>query len=167
MKPRVLAGAQGFDENLRHFVDRDHAAVLDEDPADFLAIPVHDHARDFKIVDAVQIIGLGTLAVFAGVVFDKHPARAGSQPRRADRQDQPKAFALEEPLACGSSFGSCFECSPCLIRIHRHPRRRQSAHRTTRSGRAPATPSLEGILRRPHRTGRPAAFSGFHGSGAL
>ena len=51
----IGASRETVSRTLRHLVDRDDAAVLHENPADFLAIPVEDQARDFDLVDPVEV----------------------------------------------------------------------------------------------------------------
>ena len=94
----VLPRPQRVDEDPRHAGNRDHAAVLHEDPADLLAVAVQDQARDFQIVDPVQIVGIGPFAIRPGEALRRHPGHA--EPRHGDQQQSPpEAFALvEAPL---------------------------------------------------------------------
>ena len=94
-KSRVFPGCQRLDEDFRHFVDRDDAAVLDENPADFLAIPVENDAGFLEIIDACQIISGGPITILPGVTQKKDPTEATGDDSEQEHS-QPKAFELEE-----------------------------------------------------------------------
>ena len=108
-KTRVLAGAEGVDEDLRDLADGDDAAVLDENSPDLLVVAVQDDAGYLQHVDEFEVVGGGALAVFAGVALGEHVTEAGcrrAEDQAAEQQAQPKAIALVETALLADIPGS-------------------------------------------------------------
>ena len=91
----VFAGFQRVDEIFRNILKCHHAAVFNENPANFTTIPVQNDTGHLDFVDALEVVSECPLAELGTIRVPNHQAR-NSQQQDKPEKNNPKAFSLVE-----------------------------------------------------------------------